>query len=592
MDPEFVTLVILALTIALFILNKLSVGVVAILCSLALVATGVVDTGTALSGFGDPVVIFIASLFVVAEGLDASGITGWMGTYITDRAGASRATLLAVIMIVTAVLSAFITPNGAAAAMIPVVLKAARASGIQPSLLLMPVAFAASAGALLTLSGSVVNVMVSQTLFDQTGRSFGFFEFAGAGLLLVVGSIAVALTMERLLPRDREASISRDFGAHLGTLLDHYQIDQGFFRLRIEREIAATARSLETDGVHVYAVQRGVREARGLDDALVAGDIVLMTGDAATIRDIAKLHGFWVESEPLVPNNAATVIPEQSGLAEVIVAPRSMLIGQPLFAGLMRGGVTVLAARRGGREIGASTLRAAEGDVLLVHGEWDAIFRLEDDDDVVLVDCPAEMRRQMSPLGVKAIFAGGITLVMVIMLALGLVEPALAGLMAAGAMVLTGVVTPPEAYRAISWQTVVLIGGLIPLSVAIRESGAADLIADGVVALTGSGGQTVVLAVVFIATALLGQVISNTATALVMIPIAVVIAQTSGIDLPVMLMSLAVAAGASLLTPIATPANLMVGAAAGYRFGDYWRFGLANMAVWFIVAVLVVPLIW
>lgn len=139
---------------------------------------------------------------------------------------------------------------------------------------------------------------------------------------------------------------------------------------------------------------------------------------------------------------------------------------------------------------------------------------------------------------------------------------------------------------------VVLIGGLIPLSAAIRDSGAADIIADLVVSVAGSGHTLVVLSVVFVVTALLGQVISNTATALVMIPITVAISQAAAIDVRMMLMSLAVASGASLLTPIATPANMMAGAAAGYRFGDYWRFGAVTLVVWFLVAVLVVPLVW
>lgn len=594
MSEATLTLLVLAVCVALFISNRVPVGVVAILTSLSLLALGVIDLPTALGGFGDPVVVFIASLFVVAEGLDASGLTAWMGRRITTRVGTSRIALLVVLMLVTALLSALVTPNGAAAAMIPVVLATARATGVRPAALLMPVAFAASAGALLTLSGSVVNVMVSQTAEDLTGSEFAFFEFAAAGVFLVAGSVLVAVVFNRLVPADREASISRDFGAHLDTLIDHYDIEQGFFRLRVTREPRAslTARALGERGATVYAVQGGTGQVRDLDEDLHRGDTVLATGSGDSVRSLTESELLAVDQEPLTRASRARMLHEHVGLAEVIVPPRSMLIGETFFTGMRRGVITVLALRRGSKDAGTSHVRLVEGDTLLLHGPWPAIHQLEEDDDVLLVDSPAQVQRQLVPLGRAARRAGIVTFGMVVLLASGLVAPAVAGLLAACAMVLTRVVTVPQAYRSVSWQTVVLIGGLIPLSAAIRDSGAADIIADLVVSVAGSGHTLVVLSVVFVVTALLGQVISNTATALVMIPITVAISQAAAIDVRMMLMSLAVASGASLLTPIATPANMMAGAAAGYRFGDYWRFGAVTLVVWFLVAVLVVPLVW
>lgn len=594
MSEATLTLLVLAICVALFISNRVPVGVVAILTSLSLLALGIVDLPSALGGFGDPVVVFIASLFVVAEGLDASGLTAWVGRCITTGVGTSRIALLVVLMLVTAVLSALVTPNGAAAAMIPVVLATARATGVRPAALLMPVAFAASAGALLTLSGSVVNVMVSQTAEDLTGSEFAFFEFAAAGVFLVAGSVLVAVVFNRLVPADREASISRDFGAHLDTLIDHYDIERGFFRLRVTREPRAslTARALGERGATVYAVQGGAGQVRDLDEDLHRGDTVLATGSGDSVRSLTESELLAVDQEPLTRASRARMLHEHVGLAEVIVPPRSMLIGETFFTGMRRGVITVLALRRGSKDAGTSHVRLVEGDTLLLHGPWPAIHQLEEDDDVLLVDSPAQVQRQLVPLGRPARRAGVVTLGMVVLLASGLVAPAVAGLLAACAMVLTRVVTVPQAYRSVSWQTVVLIGGLIPLSAAIRDSGAADIIADLVVTVAGSGHTLVVLSVVFVVTAVLGQVISNTATALVMIPITVAISQAAAIDVRMMLMSLAVASGASLLTPIATPANMMAGAAAGYRFGDYWRFGAVTLVVWFLVAVLVVPLVW
>jgi len=182
--------------------------------------------------------------------------------------------------------------------------------------------------------------------------------------------------------------------------------------------------------------------------------------------------------------------------------------------------------------------------------------------------------------------------VTVVLLATGLVAPAVAGLLGAVGMVVTGVVTPQQAYRAVSWQTVVLVGGLIPLSVAIRTSGAADVLAGGIVGVVPAGDGHLLLVALFVLTAVLGQIVSNTATALIVVPVALAAAEAAGVHPAPVLMLVAVAGAASFLTPIATPANMMVMAPGGYRFGDYWRLGLVTMLAWLAVAVLLVPLVW
>lgn len=594
MADSVTTLIVLAVSVALFISNRLPVGVVAILTALALPALGIIDLPTALAGFGDPAVIFIATLFVVSEGLEKSGITAWAGRQITGRAGGGHVRLLVAVMVVTAMLSALISPNGAAAAMIPITLAAARSSHQRPAALLMPVAFAASAGALLTLSGSAVNVMVSETAREVSGAGFGFFEFARAGIILVAGTVLVAIVCGRLIPTSRDASISKDFGAHLDTLLDEYEIEQGFFHLLVKESTqrGLTVEGLRTASVRVYAAQSRAEEIRGTDEVLQPGDILLATGPGDEVRRLAESMGLSIEMAPLTRQDKSQLIHEHVGLAEVIVPPRSPLIGQLFVTGMQRGGTTVLSIRRREKASGTTPVRLRVGDALLLHGSWPAIFRLEDDEEVLLIDSPEEVRRQIAPMGRNARWTAAITAGMVILLASGYVAPAVAGLLAACALVLTGVVSVPEAYRAISWQTVVLIGGLISLSVAIRVSGAADIVAHLVVRFARSGGLIEILAVLFVVTAALGQVISNTATALVMLPIVTAISQTTGTDPRLMLMSLAVASGASVLTPIATPANMMVGAAAGYHFGDYWKFGAVTMVVWAAVGILVVPMVW
>ena len=594
MTPAALSLVVLGASVGLFVWNRLPVSIVAIATSLALLATGVIDLDTAVGGFGDPVVVFIATLFVVSAGLEASGLTAWAGRVLTQRAGTGRIGLLVAVMALSAVLSAVITPNGAVAAMLPVVVAAARRAGIRPSALLMPVAFAASAGALLTLSGSVVNVLVSEAAQDVTGHSLGFFEFAIAGVPLLVGSVLVAVVAGRLIPQRESGSIGADFGDHLDTLVEHYHLETGFFRLRVSSQsaVVGAAAGLDGDGVRVFGVQDAHGTPVSLERECEPGDVLVATGSAAAITRLAERHHLELDATPLTHRTRTALLNEHVGLAEVVVAPRSALLDEVFFPGLVRGAVTVLGVRRLGKDTGAERVRLKEGDGLLLHGTWESIAALETDDDVLVVDSPDQVRQQVAPLGAPAWRAGIVLVAMVVLLASQAVPPAVAGLLAAVAMVLTRVVNVPQAFRAISWDTVVLIGGLIPLSVAIRESGAAEMIADRIVDVAGGLAPVVTLLIVFAVTAVLGQVVSNTATALVMLPIVLAVAADVGLDPRVALMTLAVAAGASLLTPIATPANMMIMTPGGYRFADYRAFGGATMIVWLVVAVLLVPVVW
>lgn len=594
MSDAGLSLTILAAAVALFVWNKLPVGVVAILTALALYATGLVDLDTALGGFGDPIVLFIAALFVVSEGLDSSGVTAWAGQVLTEKAGVRRVPLLAATMALAAVLSAAITPNGAVAALLPVAVTAARRARVAPSVMLIPLAFAASAGALLTLSGSPVNVIASDAAEAAGGSPFSFFSFAAAGLPLVVGVIAIAVIAgPRLLPQRTSRSLPADFAEHLSTLVEHYELDHGFFRLRVPAGAGASpARSLERDGVQVIGVQDADGHPASTDGDVHPGDVLVMTGAADVVLTVAADHGLLVDRTPLTHETREALLDAAVGIAELVVPPRSHLIGQTLFPGIVRSGVVVLAVRRLGRDRGLRPTELAEGDALLVHGTWPAIEVLVHDEDVLLVGAPDTLRRQVAPLGPPALRASIVLVAMVVLLATGAVAPVVAGLVAAVAMVILKVVGVQQAYRAISWQTLVLIGGLIPLSIAIRTSGAADLVAEALISVVGTERPYLLMLALFLLTVVLGQVVSNTATVLVVVPIAVAAAVEASISVTPVLMLVAVAGAASLLTPIATPANMMVMGPGGYRFGDYWRLGLATMVLWMAVAVLLVPLVW
>jgi di/tricarboxylate transporter len=531
---------ILIAAVILFVSGKVPVGLVAIGVALALWATGILELEQALGGFGDPTVLFIAALFVVSEGLDATGVTTWAGQQLIDRAGTGRSRLVALTMGLVAVLTALISVNGAVAALLPVVVVMAVRLGRSPSQLLMPLVFGAHAGSMLALTGTPVNVIVSDAAIAAGGDGFGFFEFGLAGLPLLLACIAVVVVLgPRLVPVRTPASMPPDLSAHGRTLAAHYGLDAA-------PAAPAAPAAVDADG------------------------------------------------DPSHLDVATSYLGRDTGLMEVVVPPRSTLVGEAAFPGMVTdsGDLVVLAVQRQGEDLGPREVRLRPGDALLLQGSWEAIGRHSGDDQVLVVDSPEIVRRQAVPLGRGAGRAIAILGLMVLALATGIVPSAVAGLVAAGAMVVLRVLTPEASYRAISWTTVVLVAGMTPLSAAMTQTGAADVIASGLVSVVGDLGPTALLAGLFIVTAVFGQLISNMATALIMIPIAIAASTELGVSIEPVLMSLTFAASAAYLTPIATPVNLMVMAPAGYRFTDYWKLGLPLLGVTFLVAVFLVPVIW
>lgn len=517
MDPVVATLVILVLAVAAFVSNRVPIGVVAIGVALALFFTGVLTLPQALAGFGDPTVLFIAALFVVSESLDATGVTAWAGQRVIAGAGTTRTRLVAVVAVLVAVLSALISINGAVAALLPLVVLVAARAGISSSRLLLPLAFAASAGSLLLLTGTPVNILVSDFAAAAGGRPFGFFEFALAGIPVVAGTVVILLLGGRLIPERAGAFMPVDLVRHARLLRQQYAV------------------SLDT----------------------------------------------------------ATLLGPHSGVTEVVVAPRSPLIGTHVCAGMTTpdGDLVVLGARRGDEQLTGPEFLVQAGDALLLQGTWDDLLRHSREPGVLVVDDPQRLRRSV-PLGRGAKRAIGILIVMIALLATGLVPPAAVALLAACALVLTRTVTVKQAFHSIPWTTVVLIAGMIPLSTAFISTGTADLVAGGMLTVLGDADPHFALLALGILTIVLGQLISNVATVLIVAPIAVSIAGALDLSVQPFMMALTVVGAASFLTPIATPANLMVMEPAGLRFGDYWRMGLPLALFFLAVSVLYVPLIW
>jgi di/tricarboxylate transporter len=592
---------IVAVVVLLFISNRVPVVLVSIGTALALYATGVLDLHESLAGFGDPAVIFIASLFVVSAGLDATGVTAWAGQLLIARAGESRVRLVVLTMLLVALLTALISINGAVAALLPVVVVMAVRIGRSPSQLLMPLAFSAHAGSLLALTGTPVNVLVSEAAADHGLTPFSFFEFAIAGVPLLLGTILIVVLFgQRLLPDRKGRMIPPDLSKHARTLVEQYRLDDGLFQLRIRPN--SPYAGLQTSaidlanyaGVSLVTIQAGHGGGPMRRAALAEGDVLIVRGNAETVGRLATDKVLALRSGDKPGDIVDALFNRTSGLAEVVIPPRSGMVEQPVFPGMITpsGDLVILAVQRRGENLGPDQTMLAAGDTLLLQGTWNALDEHLDDPDVLVVDSPDLVRRQAVPLGTGAKEAIVVLLAMVLALATGMVPSVIAGLVAACAIVLLRVLTVEQAYRAINWTTVILVGAMMPLSTAMDKSGAAKLMAATLVHLVGNAGPYALLAGLFVLTAILGQLISNTATALIMIPISMAAAAEIGVSARPVLMSIAVASAAAFLTPIATPVNLMVMGPGGYRFGDYWKLGLPLLLLFFVVATFLVPVFW
>ena len=518
MSPSLIVAAILLVAIVAFVSNRIPAGIVALAVPVALYLSGVLSLDDSLSGFGDPIVVYIAGLFVISEALDATGITTWIGQLIIEKTGDKPASVIAGLIVLTAALTAVISPNGSVAALLPVGVVLAMKINQQPSKVLIPLAFAAHAGSLLTLMGSPVNILVSDLAQDAGARAFGFFEYALVGVPLLIGTLLIVVLLgPRLLPERNADSMPRDLSQHAATLAIDYDLDG--HEIRLDR-----------------------------------------TG----------------------------------GMIEAVIPPRSEFIGDEVFPGMRTesGQLVVVAVVRGGRRLESKT-NAIQGDTLLLRGTWESIDKnAVPDQNVLMVDSPRQLKSQAVVPGPRWLRAVVVLGLLIVLLFFDVAPPAIVTLCAAAAMILLRTVTVPQAHRAISITTLVIMGGMIPLARAMQLTGISDAIAEWISHILGDASPRIVILGISLAVLALGQFISNMATVLVMAPIALSVADSFGYSPLPFMMALAVAGAASLFTPIATPANTMIFAPGGYRFTDYWKLGLPLAVLYISVAVLVVPLFW
>lgn len=626
------TFVILAVTILLFISGKIRSDLVALISLLALFLNGIIPLNEALAGFSDSTVIMIAGLFVVGEGLSRTGVTAWLGELILQAAGSNKVRLLAVLMIGTALLSAFISNTGTVATLLPAVVSAAWRIGSVPSRFLIPLAFSANTGGLLTLTGTPPNIVVADTLVRAGYEPFSYFEYALIGLPLLVGAVAyMVLWGRKLLPRRRADERPAELVEEVGELAHLFSLTDELYRLRVRYSSPLVGQTLSQAGLgHNYGVSVLRVESSHTDDDMMeeghpprlanafdrlerlqereetvvpgpktrihSQDILLVKGSGEAVYRLMADHSLGVL--PMEDNDqglSEALLSSEVGVAEVLLTPRSIYIGRNVVDSHFaeKFGVQVLSIRRGDQSLAYPTEKLSFGDALLVRGRWRDIERLQREKrNFVVVGSPETMSRQVTDLTPRAIAAVLALVGMIALMVTGLVPTVIATLLAAGAMVLAGCLSMSQAYRAISWHSVILIAAMIPMSIALEVTGGAEFLASALVNSVGAVGPLALMAAVFILTAGFSQVINNTATAVLVAPIVLRAATDLGLSPYPFLMTVAVSASTAFLTPIGTTTNLMVMTPGDYRFTDYVRVGLPLMAIFLVLCLLLIPMIW
>ena len=594
---------LLAIMIGLFLANRPRMDVVALLAMMALPLTGVLSVEQTLAGFGDPNVVLIAALFVIGEGLVRTGVAYRIGVWMSERAGRSEARLLTLLMLAVAGLGSVMSSTGVVALFIPVVLSLCARLGLAPGRLMMPLSFAGLISGMLSLVATPPNVVVHSELVRQGHAGFGFFAITPFGLVILLIGIGYLLWARRFLS---VPELSDQGAPGTRTLLDlvrDYGLSGRERRLRVAQDsllIGHTLGELQLrtrHGANVIGIERQQHlttriKAADSTTRIEPGDVLLLDlfGSAQALAALCRTQRL----EPLRFKAAYFIDQSQDiGMAEVLLPPGSNLIDQSVLSVGFRSrfGLHVTGLRR---EHAALTEQLLEcplrmGDTLLVVGPWKAIRRLQTQPgDFLVLSLPSEIE-QVAPARARAPQALFSLTVMVLLMVSGWVPNVLAALIGCLLMGAGRCIDLNSAYRAIHWPSLVLIVGLLPFATALQKTGGIDLAVNGLVDVLGNASPRVLLACLFALTATIGLFISNTATAVLMAPVAVSMATALGLAPQPFAMTVALAASAAFMTPVSSPVNTLVMGPGGYRFIDFVRLGVPFTLLVMGVTVLMVP---
>jgi di/tricarboxylate transporter len=592
--------------IALFGWGRIRVDIVAVLVVLALMLSHVLTPDEALAGFGNPAVILIAAIFIVGEGLVNTGVAHRLGEGVMKLGGGNETRLVVLIMLLAGGVGAFMSSSAIVAMLIPVVLTIAKKAALNSKRMLMPLSVAALISGMMTLIASSPNMIIEDALKSRGLASLGFFSFTPFGLAVLAAGIAFMLVARRVLSKQ---TVAEDAGAKSPSsydLIGYYGLADHWHRLRvpvdsplINRAVAQRRDLYDQFGVILVGFEKHPRGKVEFSAALPetvfeVNDAIFVIADANQLQQLMEAER--LVKLPRLDERQRGEALQDVGAAEVMLAPESKLIGKTLgeLEFRSRYHLAVLAVRHRGESL-TTNLADQEldfGDTLLVAGSWAEICLLRDDrENFLVLTLPAEYSERL-PARKLAPVAVGIVVAMVAVMAFELAPNSAAALLAALAMIASGCVGVESIYRVVSWKTVVLIAGMLPLATALTKTGATELMANGMVTALGSLGPLTMLAVLFLVTALVGLFLSNSATAVLIAPIAIDTAESLHVSPRAFAMTVAIACCAAFVTPVSSPVNMLVMEPGGYAFGDYVKVGLPLLALTMLVTVALVAAIY
>ena len=614
-----ITIIILAISAIFFVSGKIRSDLVALCALVALLLCHILTPEEALSGFSSSVVIMMIGLFVVGGAIFQTGLAKIISSRILKLAGKSETRLFLLVILATAAIGAFVSNTGTVALMLPIVVSLAMSAGMNPSRLLMPLAFASSMGGMMTLIGTPPNLVIQDTLTAAGYEPLSFFSFLPVGLVCLLVGIIVLMPLSKLfLSGRKKREDDAKSGKSLKQLVNEYGLSHNLFRLLVtETSKLAGSTVIELDirrkyGLNILEIRRGdlsrhrflktiAQKLASPDAILQANDILYVTGDFNRVKEFADEYAVSIldgHATEETNRNENSLDFYDIGIAEIVLMPTSLLINRTVKEIGFRDkyNVNVLGIRRQRdyllRDLGDK--RVHSGDVLLVQGTWNNIARLgRDGTDWVVLGQPLAEAAKVT-LDYKAPVAAAIMLLMIVMMVFDFipVAPVTSVMIAGILMVLTGCFRNVEAaYKTINWESVVLIAAMLPMSLALEKTGASASISNALVSGLGSYGAFALLAGIYFTTSLLTMFISNTATAVLLAPIALHSAEQLGINPVPFLFAVAVGASMCFASPFSTPPNALVMPAGQYTFMDYVKVGLPLQIIMGIVMVFVLPLL-
>ncbi|MEH6940302.1 SLC13 family permease [Bacillus sp. JJ722] len=610
--PMIITFFILLIVTLLFIQSKFRPDLIAVGSLLALTILGILTPEEALSGFSNPVVIMIAGLFVVGAGIFDSGLARNIGNSLLRLGGNSERKLLFILIVTVGLFSAVLSSTGTVAVLLPVIISIALEQNVSPSRFLLPLTFASSLGGLLTIIGTPPNLVVSDALVKAGYENLGFFALTGIGIIALMAGLVFMMTIGRkLLPNHAATPSSYGKSLSSGELAGLYKVyDQLHFVYVPEMSDIVGERladlklplNFEITVIEIERINKEKLSIKQSKQAIVARaneivhphDLLLVFGGMKEVERFVKRYELEQKSFDSA-DIKAHFLGKSYGMTEILIAPHSSMEDQTIVDAHFREkySCNVLAINRKGEYIHTDFMKEKLklGDALLIHGKWEDIEMLsKDKHDVVILGTVSEEANIVYSSG-KSPIAAAILAFMLILLIFEVVSPVMSVSISAFLMIATGCIRSIEiAYKKIQWESVILISTMLPMAIALEKTGGVQFISNGMLNIFGNFGPYGILISLYLITTILSQFISNTATAIILAPIAITTAIGMGISPYPLLVCVAVAASMSFSTPVASPTNALVMTAGGYKFNDFVRVGVPLQIFVGIFVLIAIPL--